>query len=232
MRTVFCTQKINPPSSPAINNPLKCLYINKRLIFTCVMCCLHAKENERAKGIPHLYLLCWGHAMEIEKINPGEAYIRLVDKSPAVLWCISFQKLQAWHIKVCNSLSFLASDALGMWSFIALTMFSFLGGRSKEIESVGCNGDAAFLEVRVQQLVIEFILNHVDEIFNDNVSARPKENEGEYSWTVASLSAVTIFNSLPWVCKWVPLYVHVCMVCNYWIWVSGVLVQCFWISLL
>uniref|UniRef100_A0A670YUN3 Rho GTPase activating protein 31 n=1 Tax=Pseudonaja textilis TaxID=8673 RepID=A0A670YUN3_PSETE len=40
--------------------------------------------------------------------------------------------------------------------------------RSKEIEAEGCNGDAAFLEVRVQQLVIEFILNHVDEIFSDN----------------------------------------------------------------
>ncbi|KFO10108.1 Rho GTPase-activating protein 31, partial [Balearica regulorum gibbericeps] len=39
--------------------------------------------------------------------------------------------------------------------------------RSKEIEAVGCNGDAAFLEVRVQQLVIEFILNHVDQIFNN-----------------------------------------------------------------
>ncbi|XP_044297693.1 rho GTPase-activating protein 31 [Varanus komodoensis] len=49
--------------------------------------------------------------------------------------------------------------------------------RSKEIEAVGCNGDAAFLEVRVQQLVIEFILNHVEEIFNDSGCARPKENE-------------------------------------------------------
>ncbi|XP_063161753.1 rho GTPase-activating protein 31 [Candoia aspera] len=49
--------------------------------------------------------------------------------------------------------------------------------RSKEIEAVGCNGDAAFLEVRVQQLVIEFILNHVDEIFSDNICVRTKENE-------------------------------------------------------
>ncbi|XP_062983014.1 rho GTPase-activating protein 31 [Elgaria multicarinata webbii] len=49
--------------------------------------------------------------------------------------------------------------------------------RSKEIEAVGCNGDAAFLEVRVQQLVIEFILNHVEELFGDGVSAKPKENE-------------------------------------------------------
>ncbi|XP_077198033.1 rho GTPase-activating protein 31 [Paroedura picta] len=49
--------------------------------------------------------------------------------------------------------------------------------RSKEIEAVGCNGDAAFLEVRVQQLVIEFILNHMDELFNDHGSTRPKETE-------------------------------------------------------
>ncbi|NWV78042.1 RHG31 protein, partial [Dasyornis broadbenti] len=47
--------------------------------------------------------------------------------------------------------------------------------RSKEIEAVGCNGDAAFLEVRVQQLVIEFILNHVDQIFS-NRKASTAEN--------------------------------------------------------
>ncbi|NWI23861.1 RHG31 protein, partial [Sula dactylatra] len=48
--------------------------------------------------------------------------------------------------------------------------------RSKEIEAVGCNGDAAFLEVRVQQLVIEFILNHVDQIFNNNRKASCAES--------------------------------------------------------
>ncbi|KAJ1112652.1 hypothetical protein NDU88_000913 [Pleurodeles waltl] len=47
--------------------------------------------------------------------------------------------------------------------------------RSKDIEASGCNGDAAFLEVRVQQVVIEFILNHVDELFNSN--ARPTGRE-------------------------------------------------------
>lgn len=50
--------------------------------------------------------------------------------------------------------------------------------RSKEIEAVGCNGDAAFLEVRVQQLVIEFILNHVDQIFSKNRKASSAENIG------------------------------------------------------
>ncbi|KFO73300.1 Rho GTPase-activating protein 31, partial [Cuculus canorus] len=48
--------------------------------------------------------------------------------------------------------------------------------RSKEIEAVGCNGDAAFLEVRVQQLVIEFILNHVDQIFSTNRKASCAES--------------------------------------------------------
>lgn len=56
--------------------------------------------------------------------------------------------------------------------------------RSKEIEAKGCNGDAAFLEVHVQQLVIEFILNHVDEIFSDNICVRPKDNEGNSFSTI------------------------------------------------
>ncbi|XP_043852026.1 rho GTPase-activating protein 31 [Dromiciops gliroides] len=49
--------------------------------------------------------------------------------------------------------------------------------RSKEIEAIGCNGDAAFLAVRVQQVVIEFILNHVDQIFsNSSCSMENDEN--------------------------------------------------------
>lgn len=42
--------------------------------------------------------------------------------------------------------------------------------RSKEIESSGYNNDAAFLEVRVQSIVIEFILNHVNQLFNSNTT--------------------------------------------------------------
>uniref|UniRef100_A0A8C0WB06 Rho-GAP domain-containing protein n=1 Tax=Castor canadensis TaxID=51338 RepID=A0A8C0WB06_CASCN len=49
--------------------------------------------------------------------------------------------------------------------------------RSKEIEATGCNGDAAFLAVRVQQVVIEFILNHVDEIFNNGTPGTLENNE-------------------------------------------------------
>ncbi|KAM5154733.1 rho GTPase-activating protein 31 [Callospermophilus lateralis] len=49
--------------------------------------------------------------------------------------------------------------------------------RSKEIEATGCNGDAAFLAVRVQQVVIEFILNHVDQIFSNDAPASLENDE-------------------------------------------------------
>ncbi|XP_051981658.1 rho GTPase-activating protein 31-like isoform X2 [Xyrauchen texanus] len=46
--------------------------------------------------------------------------------------------------------------------------------RSKEVEMPSCNGDVAFLEVRIQQSVVEFILNHSEQIFNIQ-SSKPRE---------------------------------------------------------
>lgn len=37
--------------------------------------------------------------------------------------------------------------------------------RSKDIEASGFNGTAAFMEVRVQSIVVEFILTHVKQLF-------------------------------------------------------------------
>lgn len=37
--------------------------------------------------------------------------------------------------------------------------------RSKDIEASGFNGTAAFMEVRVQSIVVEFILTHVEQLF-------------------------------------------------------------------
>ncbi|KAM4047205.1 rho GTPase-activating protein 31 [Anomaloglossus baeobatrachus] len=51
--------------------------------------------------------------------------------------------------------------------------------RSKEIEDSGCNGDAAFMEVRIQQVVIEFILNHVEQIFSKWPMAPVKQRHSE-----------------------------------------------------
>uniref|UniRef100_V9K7W7 Cdc42 GTPase-activating protein n=1 Tax=Callorhinchus milii TaxID=7868 RepID=V9K7W7_CALMI len=53
--------------------------------------------------------------------------------------------------------------------------------RSKEIEGSGYNNDAAFLEVRVQSVVIEFILNHVNQLFNNNANQPGQENEAHNS---------------------------------------------------
>ncbi|XP_030043830.1 rho GTPase-activating protein 30 isoform X3 [Microcaecilia unicolor] len=39
--------------------------------------------------------------------------------------------------------------------------------RSKDIEASGFNGTAAFMEVRVQSIVVEFILTHVQQLFQD-----------------------------------------------------------------
>ncbi|XP_055056824.2 rho GTPase-activating protein 31 [Misgurnus anguillicaudatus] len=47
--------------------------------------------------------------------------------------------------------------------------------RSKEVEVSTCNGDVAFLEVRIQQSVVEFILNHTDQIFHDVPPSKPRE---------------------------------------------------------
>ncbi|KAM9781398.1 rho GTPase-activating protein 31 [Syngnathus typhle] len=48
--------------------------------------------------------------------------------------------------------------------------------RSKTIEATSGNGDMAFQEVRIQQSVVEFILNHTEQIFNSEcVQIKPKE---------------------------------------------------------
>ncbi|XP_078121997.1 rho GTPase-activating protein 31 [Sander vitreus] len=47
--------------------------------------------------------------------------------------------------------------------------------RSKDIEASCSNGDMAFQQVRIQQSVVEFILNHTEELFSDSVQIKPKE---------------------------------------------------------
>lgn len=64
--------------------------------------------------------------------------------------------------------------------------------RSKEIEATGCNGDAAFLAVRVQQVVIEFILNHVDQIFNNGTPGSLENNENPPIMKSLTLPALSL----------------------------------------
>lgn len=51
----------------------------------------------------------------------------------------------------------------------------------KEIEVSVCNGDEAFLEVRVQQSVVEFILNHTEQIFNPGADPPRPLKEGLFT---------------------------------------------------
>ncbi|KAK2495616.1 hypothetical protein MC885_014339 [Smutsia gigantea] len=64
--------------------------------------------------------------------------------------------------------------------------------RSKEIEATGCNGDAAFLAVRVQQVVIEFILNHVDQIFNNSAPGPLEDDESRPIMKSLTLPALSL----------------------------------------
>lgn len=72
--------------------------------------------------------------------------------------------------------------------------------RSKDIESTGFNGTAAFMEVRVQSIVVEFILTHVPELFPASgwVTERRKSLP---SPTLLTNQDVPFYKSLPLHCS-------------------------------
>ncbi|XP_036209145.1 rho GTPase-activating protein 32 isoform X4 [Myotis myotis] len=53
--------------------------------------------------------------------------------------------------------------------------------RSKQIESACFSGTAAFMEVRIQSVVVEFILNHVDVLFSGKISEVIQEGAASLS---------------------------------------------------
>ncbi|XP_063292208.1 rho GTPase-activating protein 32 isoform X2 [Pelobates fuscus] len=53
--------------------------------------------------------------------------------------------------------------------------------RSKQIESACFSGTAAFMEVRIQSVVVEFILNHVEVLFSPKLSAVIRDGAGHTS---------------------------------------------------
>ncbi|XP_053334427.1 rho GTPase-activating protein 32 isoform X2 [Clarias gariepinus] len=53
--------------------------------------------------------------------------------------------------------------------------------RSRQIESACFSGTAAFMEVRIQSVVVEFILNHVDVLFSPKLSSLIREGAGHNS---------------------------------------------------
>lgn len=66
--------------------------------------------------------------------------------------------------------------------FFWLLVFHFLCllFRSKQIESACFSGTAAFMEVRIQSVVVEFILNHVDVLFSSKLSSVIRDGAGEW----------------------------------------------------
>uniref|UniRef100_A0A1A8LV21 Rho GTPase activating protein 32 n=1 Tax=Nothobranchius pienaari TaxID=704102 RepID=A0A1A8LV21_9TELE len=50
--------------------------------------------------------------------------------------------------------------------------------RSRQIESACFSGTAAFMEVRIQSVVVEFILNNTESLFSPKLSAVLRENSG------------------------------------------------------
>uniref|UniRef100_A0A672SNY0 Rho GTPase-activating protein 32 n=1 Tax=Sinocyclocheilus grahami TaxID=75366 RepID=A0A672SNY0_SINGR len=90
--------------------------------------------------------------------------------------------------------------------------------RSKQIESACFSGTAAFMEVRIQSVVVEFILNHVDVLFSPKLSSLIREGTGMqygqistiffifctsiYSSHIFCLSANTRRGKIPHVGSW------------------------------
>lgn len=51
--------------------------------------------------------------------------------------------------------------------------------RSRQIESACFSGTAAFMEVRIQSVVVEFILNNTEALFSTKLNAVIRESAGE-----------------------------------------------------
>ncbi|XP_056302588.1 rho GTPase-activating protein 30 [Danio aesculapii] len=68
--------------------------------------------------------------------------------------------------------------------------------RSKDIESTGFNGTAAFMEVRVQSIVVEFVLTHVPELFPET-GVSTERRKSLPSPSILSSQDDHFFKSLP-----------------------------------
>ncbi|XP_043915575.1 rho GTPase-activating protein 30 isoform X2 [Protopterus annectens] len=67
--------------------------------------------------------------------------------------------------------------------------------RSKDIEASGFNGTAAFMEVRVQSIVVEFILTHVEQLFEDKDLDRADTELRRKPYSPPSFPPITIATS-------------------------------------
>ncbi|XP_029381592.1 rho GTPase-activating protein 31 [Echeneis naucrates] len=69
--------------------------------------------------------------------------------------------------------------------------------RSKDIEATGFNGTAAFMEVRVQSIVVEFILTHVPQLFPEQAGVSSERRKSLPSPSAESNQDEPLFRSVP-----------------------------------
>lgn len=93
-------------------------------------------------------------------------------KNIAIVWA---PNLLRW----LPSLSFLHEAIISVNKSYIHSLLLLKCGRSKQIESACFSGTSAFMEVRVQSVVVEFILNHVDVLFSPKLSTLIRQSTGE-----------------------------------------------------
>lgn len=74
-------------------------------------------------------------------------------------------------IGIASKAPYLAWPEPTSWGSRHRATLPVLPSRSMELESVGLGGAAAFREVRVQSVVVEFLLTHVDVLFSDTFTS-------------------------------------------------------------
>lgn len=94
------------------------------------------------------------------------------------IWCIIWSRCPLMHLRPTCIPETWPSSGLQTSSGACVCVLFLIRGvcyydnacvivcRSKDIESTGFNGTAAFMEVRVQSIVVEFILTHVPDLFS------------------------------------------------------------------
>lgn len=70
---------------------------------------------------------------------------------------------------------------------LLIVLFEFFS--CKEIECVGLSGTDAFKEVRIQSVVVEFLLNHVDILFSDSFTSVGKSCAGKCTENILLLTS-------------------------------------------
>lgn len=73
-----------------------------------------------------------------------------------------------------------------------------------ELESVGLGGAAAFREVRVQSVVVEFLLTHVDVLFSDTFASAGLDPAGMLIPPPDVLATTSSLSGLQWEGRWAP----------------------------